>query len=200
MNEFCDPLNHVASGIGQRVYPCGVYSYPLEKETVMILLRILVGIALLLAGRRLFWLFVGLIGFISGIEIATRFFPGQPEWIILAIALTAGALGALLALFLQWVAIGLAGFSAGAYIVVRLLHVSGWGSSGMDWLLFLIGGILGVLLIIVLFDWALIILSSLVGSGLITETVRVDRGLATLLFIALFIVGLVVQSRLKKRA
>ncbi len=101
----------------------------------MILLRILAGTALLIAGRRLFWLFVGLLGFVSGIHIATHFFPGQPEWMVLAIALTAGVLGALIALFLQWLAIGLAGFSAGAYIIASLLHVSGWGTIGIGWIL-----------------------------------------------------------------
>ena len=164
----------------------------------MSLLRILVGIALLVMGRRLFWLFVGLIGFISGTRLAIHFFPDQPEWMILAIALLAGVLGALLALCLQWLAIGLAGFSAGAYIFVRFLHVSGWGTTEMEWLFFVIGGILGVLLILVLFDWALIILSSLVGSGFITETIHVGQELMTLLFIPLFIVGVVIQSRLKK--
>jgi len=153
---------------------------------------------MLVLGRRLFWLFVGLIGFISGMRMGTHFFPGQSEWMIFAIALMAGVLGALLALFFQWLAIGLAGFLAGAYIVVRLLHVSGWGTPGTDWVVFLIGGILGALLIIVLFDWALIILSSLAGAGLITETVHIDRGVTTLLFIALFIVGIIVQSRLLK--
>ncbi len=88
----------------------------------------------------------------------------------------------------------MAGFSAGASIVVHLLHVSGWGPSGMDWLLFVISEILGDLLIIVLFDWDLIILSSLVGSGLITETFRVDRGFTTIPFI----VGVVFQSPSKK--
>ncbi len=164
----------------------------------MIWLRILAGIGLLVFGRKLFWLFVGLIGFVSGIQVATRFFPGQPEWMILAIALTAGVLGALLTLFLQWLAIGLAGFFAGAYIVTRLLHVSGLATSGMDWLLFLIGGILGLMLIVIFFDWALIILSSLVGAGLITESIHVDHSAAMLLFIALVITGFAVQSRLMK--
>lgn len=164
----------------------------------MTFFRILVGIALLVAGRRLFWLFVGLIGFIAGIRVAAHFFPGQPEWMILAIALTAGVLGALLAVFLQWLAIGLAGFLAGAYVVVSLMPILGRGTSGIDWLLFLVGGILGLFLIIVLFDWALIILSSLAGAGLITETLHVDRGATTLLFIALFIVGFAVQSRLTR--
>ncbi len=164
----------------------------------MLLFRILAGIALLVAGRRLFWLFVGLIGFVSGIHVATRFFPGQPEWMIIAIALVAGVLGALIALFLQWLAIGIAGFSAGAYVVFSVLHLSGRGSSGIDWVLCLAGGILGLILIIVLFDWALIILSSLAGAGLITETVHPNGSVAALLFIGLVIIGIVVQSRLRK--
>jgi len=174
--------------------------YPgnIGRRTLMIWLRILAGIGLLVLGRKLFWLFVGLIGFVSGIQVATRFFPGQPEWMILAIALTAGVLGALLAVFLQWLAIGLAGFLAGAYIVTRLVHVSGLVTGGMDWLLFLIGGILGLILIIILFDWALIILSSLAGAGLVTESVHIDHSGAVLLFIVLVITGVVVQSRLMR--
>jgi len=164
----------------------------------MIWLRILAGIGLLVFGRKLFWLFVGLIGFAWGIQVATRFFPGQPEWMILAIALTAGVLGALLALFLQWLAIGLAGFFAGGYIAVRLLHVSGLGTGEMNWVLFLIGGIIGLILIVILFDWALIILSSLAGAGLITESFLVAHSGALFLFIALVIAGVVVQSRLMK--
>ena len=169
-----------------------------EKRLTMILLKVLAGIALLVTGRRLFWLFVGLIGFVAGIHAATRFFPGQPEWMILAIALTAGVMGALIAFFLQWLAIGLAGFSAGAYIVASLVNTSGWGTKGIGWLLILIGGILGILLIVILFDWALIILSSLAGAALITETVHIDRGTTALLFVALSIAGVVVQSRLMK--
>ncbi len=165
----------------------------------MIWLRILAGVGLLLFGRKLFWLFVGLIGFAAGIQVATRFFPGQPEWMILAIALMAGVLGALLALFLQWLAIGLAGFFAGAYVVVHFLHLAGLATSRTDWFFFLIGGILGLILIIILFDWALIILSSLVGAGLITQSISVDHSGALLLFTALVITGIVVQSRLLKR-
>ena len=161
-------------------------------------LRIFAGIALLVAGRRLFWLFVGIIGFMAGVRIASHFFPGQPEWMILAMALAAGVLGALLALFLQWLAIGLAGFSVGAYIVLSLVHLSGWRTNGIDWVFLLIGGVLGTLFIIILFDWALIILSSLAGAGLITESLHIERGIGTLLFIGLFIVGVLLQSRLMR--
>lgn len=159
----------------------------------MILLRILAGIALMVAGRRLFWLFVGLIGFISGVRLASHFFPGQPEWMVFAIALMAGVFGAFLALVLQWLAVGLAGFFAGAYILITMVKISGWGTAGTNWLFF-IGGVLGTLLILVLFRWALIILSSLAGAGLIIETIHADRGVTILLFAALFVTGVVIQS------
>jgi hypothetical protein len=168
------------------------------ERTVMTLLRILVGIGLLVMGRRLFLLFVGLIGFITGMHLASHFFPGQPEWMIIAIGLMAGVAGALLALLLQWMAVGLAGFLAGGYIVVSVLHVLGSGIR-MDWLPFLIGGFLGTILTIFLFDWALIILSSLAGAGLITGTFHVDLWVKTLLFIVLSIAGIVVQFVLMKR-
>jgi hypothetical protein len=168
------------------------------ERTVMMLLRILVGIGLLVMGRRLFFLFVGLIGFITGIHLASHFFPGQPEWMILAIGLMAGVLGALLALLLQWMAVGLAGFLAGGYITLSVLHVLGLGIR-TDWLPFLIGGILGTLLTIFLFYWALIILSSLAGAGLIMETFHVDHWVETFLFIVLSIAGIVIQSVSMKR-
>lgn len=164
----------------------------------MILLKILAGVVLLVTGRRLFWLFVALVGFAAGLHGATRFFPGQPEWMILAIALTAGILGALIALFLQWLAIGMAGFSAGAYTAVSLVYASGYGTKGTEWLPILVGGAVGILLIIILFDWGLIILSSLAGAALITEVAHIGRGPAALLYVALSIAGIVVQSRLMK--
>ncbi len=190
--EFDRRIRRGSPGFSGRLYKIQ------EGRRGMILLEILAGVALLVAGRRMFWLFVGLIGFISGIRVGAHFFPGQPEWMILAIALMAGVLGALLAFVLQWLAIGLAGFLAGAYIIVSLPHLSGWGASGIDWLFFFIGGILGTLLIIVLFDLALIILSSLAGAGLVIEPVHADRWVTALLFIGLFIVGVVVQSRVMR--
>jgi hypothetical protein len=163
----------------------------------MVLFKVLAGIGLLLMGRRLFWLFVGLIGFVSGLRIGAHFFPGQPEWMILVMGLVAGVLGALFAVFLQWGAILSAGFITGAYVAVRLLHV-GVGTSGTDWIVFLIGGILGGLVMVVLFDWALIVLSSLAGAGLITEVVRLDRPMVTVLFTILSIFGVIIQFRLVK--
>src|SRR3974377_1590177 len=79
---------------------------------------ILVGAAILLLGRKLFWLFVGAMGFVLGAEIATQV-THEPV-LILLVAIGLGILGALLAVLFQKVAVGLVGFFAGGRIAVAL--------------------------------------------------------------------------------
>jgi hypothetical protein len=121
----------------------------------MTLLAIVVGLALLLFGRQLFWLFVGGAGFAAGMALATDLFQGQSDWLILVVALLAGLVGALLSVFLQRLAIGMAGFFAGGYAVLTLALKL--GHPDWTWIAFLLGGVVGVLLVMVLFDWALIV-------------------------------------------
>lgn len=161
----------------------------------MDIVRILVGVALLILGRRLFWLFVGLVGFVAGITLATQFLSGQPDWLVLVIALAAGLLGVLLALFLQQLAVGVAGFVAGGYIIVNLLSMlMGETDQLLYWLIFLIGGIIGAVLVILLFDWALIVLSSLTGATLVVQAAGLNPTLTLVLFVVLLVVGFVIQA------
>src|SRR6187200_2140589 len=69
---------------------------------------IIAGVVLLFFGRRLFWLFVALIGFIAGMSLATQVLAIHEQWLLLLIAIGCGILGALIALFLQRLAIGIA--------------------------------------------------------------------------------------------
>jgi hypothetical protein len=150
-------------------------------------------------GRKLFWLFVGAVGFVLGMALATRYLQGQPDWLLLVLALGVGLLGALLAVFVQRIAIGLAGFIGGGYILINLLNMLGWETGRFGWVVFIIGGIIGVVLIAVLFDWALIILSSLTGSGLIVETIELGSRIEVLVFVVLLILGIAVQGGLMRR-
>ena len=63
----------------------------------MDVIGVLAGIALLVLGRKLFWLFVGVVGFVAGAALATQLFEIQPDWLVIVFALGAGLLGALLA-------------------------------------------------------------------------------------------------------
>ena len=52
-------------------------------------LNAILGGALLVAGRKLFWLFIGVLGFITGIQLTTNFING-PEWLTIIIGLILG--------------------------------------------------------------------------------------------------------------
>lgn len=165
----------------------------------MDIVRILAGIVLLTLGRKLFWLFVGVAGFVFGFVLATRFLSGQPDWIVLVIALVVGLVGVLFALFLQRLAVGVAGFIAGGYILINLLNALGWQTGQLAWLPFVIGGIIGAVLVLILFDWALIILSSLTGATLIVQTLHFGSLIMALGFIVLLVVGIMIQASMMTR-
>jgi hypothetical protein len=174
------------------------------RRIPMLVLNILIGIALLLLGRKIFWLFVAGIGFVVAMDLVTRLFAGPQVETITPIALVAGlvagVLGALLAIFLQRVAVGIVGFLAGGYIVLSFLEIIGAGEmAALSWVLAFVGGILGLVLALVLLEWALIVLSSLSGAGLIAQSAGLNRPLAVLVFVVALIVGIVVQGRMLSR-
>ncbi|HEY5793016.1 MAG TPA: hypothetical protein VIS74_06945, partial [Chthoniobacterales bacterium] len=81
-------------------------------------LQIGAGVILLLMGRRLFWIFVGVVGFLVGFQFGTAAFAGSP-WIWL-LAVAVGLAACLLAIVLQKVAVVLAGAAAGWLLGLRL--------------------------------------------------------------------------------
>lgn len=162
----------------------------------MIVPRIVVGIALLFLGRKAFWLFVGGVGFVLGMYLATQAIQSPRGWIVLVIALVAGLIGALLALVLQQIAVGLAAFVAGGYVAWNLVDMLGLAAPAAwePWLVFVIGGVLFALLIGALFEWALIVLSSITGATLIVQSVGLEDGVQALVFAILVAAGIVVQA------
>jgi hypothetical protein len=165
----------------------------------MAILNVLIGAGLLFFGRKAFWLFVAGVGFVVGLALTNRLFQG-PEWVGIAIGLVIGLLAALLAVLVERFAISLAGFLAGGYLALQFLvpffHLEhGW----LPWLAFVIGGIIGVILVGVFLDWALISLSSLAGAALIAEALNLQYGIAFVIFIVLTVIGVVFQARELRR-
>jgi hypothetical protein len=160
----------------------------------MTIFLIVLGAILLLVGRKFFWFFVGAVGFIAGVALVPLFLPGQPEWLFLLIALFAGLVGALIAVFLQGLAIWIGGFLAGGYLALSFLNYLNLQIGNLAWVPFVLGGIIGAALVIVLFDWALIILSSLTGASLVVQNIQFTGYTATWVFFVLLIVGIVVQA------
>ena len=156
-------------------------------------ISLILGVALLVAGRKLFWLFVGAAGFVTGMQLATQFWQG-PEFLAIIIGLVVGVIFALLAIFLQRIAIAIAGFFAGGYILTALALMLGLDTGALVWIIYVIGGIIGVILVSFLFDWAIITLSSLAGASLITQALLLPSGIGGVIFIVLVIVGVVIQG------
>jgi len=157
---------------------------------------LLLGGLLLVAGRRVFWIFVGAAGFLSGTEVAARVASGAAEWVVLVIGLAFGLAGLVLSLFVQKLAVAAAGFVMGSYAVHRLILTLPVGWAGWELAAPLAGGILGALLVLLLFDWALIVLSSLAGAALIMQVFSPGPYLSFLLFAFLTAAGIAFQSGL----
>jgi len=160
------------------------------------ILQVAAGLALLILGRRLFWLSLAALGFVAGMTYASDFLPGQSEGTALLIGLVAGVIGALLAIFLQKIAIGAAGFLAGGYLALGLFRLVVAEPSAIA---FVIGGVVGLILIYPLFDWGLIILSSLAGALILVQTLDAAQAVSAIVFGVAFVFGLIIQSSLHRR-
>ncbi len=158
----------------------------------------LLGVIILFFGRKLFWLCVAAVGFAAGLEVAPHLVHNSSTLFVLMLALFLGFAGALLAMFLQKVAIGVVGFLTGGKLATAIAaaffvqHASYFGIT------FLIGGIVGALLLLSLFDWALIILSSVVGAHLVQGAIALPPSGSTILFIVLAAVGIIVQGAIMR--
>jgi hypothetical protein len=164
------------------------------------IISVLIGVAILLFGRKLFWLFVAALGFAVGLEIAAYFMKEPPQWMTLLVALGCGVIGALLAILLQKLAIAIAGFIAGGRIAWALAAAFFVDHAHYRGLTFVIGGILGALLLLALFDWVLILLSSIEGAHLIGNGITLPEKGAMILFIALAVIGVIVQGSMLRRS
>jgi hypothetical protein len=169
------------------------------EEGSMAVIRIVVGLLSLFLGRQLFWLFVAAAGFFLGVNVAGSLFEGAAPWLVLLVGLAFGLVGALLAVLLQGLAVAAAGFVVGGVALVALLQALGVAVEGRAPILTIVGGIIGALLVLALFDVALIVLSSLTGATLIVQAVSLDPPLPVILFFLLLIIGIAVQYSLMRR-
>lgn len=158
------------------------------------ILSVLIGAVVLFFGRKLFWLCVAAIGFAAGMEIAPHLMHEPTPILQLSVAVVFGFIGALLAIFLQKIAIAIAGFLAGGKLAMALAAAFFAEGARYPGIVFVVGGIIGMILLLSLFDWALIVMSSVVGAYLIGHTIVLPATGATLLFVGLAVVGIIVQA------
>jgi hypothetical protein len=160
----------------------------------------LIGVVILLFGRKLFWLCVAAVGFAAGVEIAPHLVHEPSPLLALAIALVLGLVGALLALFLQKIAIAVLGFLAGGKLAGAIAAAFLVQYAQYSTVIFVVGGLIGAILLLVLFDWALIVISSLIGAHLIQSAIVLPPSGSTVVFIGLTVIGILVQAASLRRS
>lgn len=162
------------------------------------LVAIVLGIISLFFGRKLFWVFAALIGLSVGLIIGEQLLQGQVLLIRIIVAITIAVICAMLALYAEKIMIILAGFfglGVFGYLIANLFNLPAL----FHWFLFIGLGILGAILISRYMEWALVIISSLVGAimagaglgGLTHFNFLVDM----LIFLGLLAAGIFFQSR-----
>jgi hypothetical protein len=154
------------------------------------------GAVLLVFGRRLFWLFVGVLGFVVAYRLAGAYLGGAgASWIV---ALAAGLLGAAAAVLVQRLVVTVAGLVAGAVGFLWITEQLGW-SPGLPMLVgALVAGVVGAALLRWLFELGLVALSALAGSALVVEGLALDEQRGAV-FVILAVAGALVQLAGRRR-
>lgn len=169
----------------------------MESISIDNAIRVLLGLTVLLAGRNIFWLFIALIGFLVGIELAQVWLADGPVWLAVVAGVVLGLVGALLAVVYERVAFALAGFYAAAYLVI--IYADKSGLANLPAVTPYVAGAIGAVLAALLTDWAIIVLSALAGAAAVVSMPGLQPLVEATAFLALALVGIVVQRSMLKR-
>lgn len=157
----------------------------------MLIVKGVIGAVLLFLGRELNFLFAGAMAFLIGQRL-TPLLPSQwPGWADYAFMAGLGVLAAALTFVNERGGFALSGFLAGGYVMAE------WYTPNMlviPIIPFLLGGVLGALILGIFTEWALIVISSLIGGYYLTTMFRLAQTPRVLITAGLIIVGVVVQA------
>jgi len=171
---------------------CRDWSFRMHSSATIV--GVVLGVVILFFGRKLFWLCVAAVGFAAGLQIAPLLVNEASSVLALVIAVVFGILGALLAVFIQKIAIAVLGFLAGGKLATAIAAAFFVQHAQYSTIIFVIGGIIGAILLLAVFGWALIVVSSFIGAYLIQSAIVLPPTGLTLVFIGLAILGIFVQT------
>ena len=162
------------------------------------LIAIVAGVLLLFFGKRLLWLAAALVAFLFGWLLFGDLV--GPGWSLL-LAVVLGIVVAWLAIKFIKIAAYFVGFLAGAVALFSL--VGTFGSDMSRFILYGIGGAIGLILVAVAFDWGLILITAWAGASAIIfglqKWTSMSSNLATVVFLVLMIVGVLWQASRKRK-
>ena len=156
----------------------------------MQLVRGVIAGILLFLGRELNFLFAAAMAAFIGYRL-TPLLPIQwPGWADYAFMGGLAVVAIALTLSNQRFGYFLSGFLAGGYFLIEYFQP---GVLTVPWLLFLIGGVIGSLILGIFTEWALLVVSCLIGAYYVTSLFRLSPTAEILVGSGLFIIGALTQ-------
>lgn len=188
-----DALNSIGSGLG--AFFSGVAQF---SVWILAAQGLLAGLMMLFYGRRSFWVFASVVGFLIGLALAASFGANLPEWVHSVLALALGIAGAALGFSLPRPMAALTGGLLLALLGAAL--AGGYGAAAwLQWLAAIALGLGGGYLFWKTLDWALIVGSSLLGALFVafslTGLFGFVGGLGLLPFTLFLAAGIFYQAR-----
>ena len=156
----------------------------------MLIVRGVIGAILLFLGHELNFLFAGAMAALIGYRLTPLLPPQWPAWSDTAFIIGLGVVAALLVLLNERIGYFISGFLAGGYLLVEYFEPN---VLTLPLVPFLIGGVIGSLVIGLFTDWALILVSTALGAAYILDLFILDPMFEILLGAGLFIVGALTQ-------
>ena len=157
----------------------------------MLITRAVIGGVLLFLGRELNFLFSAGMAILIGFRLLPLL-PSQWPWFYSYVFIGVLALiAAAIPLIHERVGYFFSGFLAGGYLFVDYLAP---GALTVPLLPFLLGGVIGSLLIGFLTEWAVLIISCVIGAYYVTSYFTLSSTAQILITAGLFIVGALVQA------
>ena len=166
----------------------------LAGDPVFILLMTMIGFAVMVMGRHIFWVFIAGLGFVLGLYLSSNYYNAQFEWQVFLISSLVAVVGALLANTLQRLAGGVAGLATGWYLANLLMGYIHLNLGQLETLIPYIVGIISGALILIFFDWGVIIGSSLAGAAIVISGISFNQNVELILLIMFSLLGIAIQT------
>jgi len=156
----------------------------------MQVIRAVIGAVFLFLGRELNFFFAAAMAALIGLRL-TPLLPLQwPEWSHYAFMLGLAVIAALVVIVRERMGYFISGFLVGSYFLVEYYEP---GVLTLPILPFLVGGTIGAIIIGIFTEWALLIVSCLVGAYYLTDMFVLSPTAEILVGSGLFIIGALTQ-------
>ena len=160
------------------------------------LILLVLGIVILLFGQRLVIVLIAAAAFYITAQAAKKYFGEASRTTVLVVASLAGIAAGVFTKMFKNIAVGIAGYTIAGYVLST--HAGSWGlvKPENERFVFVLGGVLGSLLVSFALEAGLRVISSILGAVLIVQYFQLDADVGKWLAILLALVGFFVQSGL----